>query len=174
MTTDETPSRTGVRIACAVVVLGVAGTIFATAAAMPERVVSSFGPGTLGRAWQSRGAYQALMTSIAIGVPLFCYLAIGLLPRRVGVANLNLPHRDVWFSEGRRYETLAWMERFGLAQAAGIALFVGALHALIVRANTLDPPRLDAGLGIALLVAWLAFIGTSVVAYGRRFRRLAA
>jgi hypothetical protein len=172
MTTDETPSRTGLRIACALVVLAVAGAVFATAAGMPERVASSFGPGSRARVLQSRATYQALITAFAVIVPLVCYVGLGLLPRRVGYGNLNFPHPDVWFSPERRHETLDWVERFALVQAAMTALYVGAMHALIVRANSFDPPRLDLGLGLALLVAWLAFIFGSVLLFGRRFRSL--
>ena len=89
----------------------------------------------------------------------------GRMIEALPVARINLPDRDHWLAPERRAETLAALSARSIGFAALLTVFLCFVHWLVVRANRLQPPRLDessfiVGLMLFALAAavWLALL----------------
>jgi len=142
-----------------------------TSNGLPEVVASHFGSGGAANGAMAKDVYTVFMLVVAIGVPL---LVAGspLLVKRLPPHLVNLPNKRHWLAPERRAESLEALGSLSMGFAAGLAIFLGFVHWLVVRANSVQPPRLEEGwflVGLAALggvtVGWL-------VALYRRFGRV--
>ena len=146
---------------------GVAG----TSGALPERVASHFVAASLADGYMARNAYRIFMLAFGFGLPLLVVALIGWLPRRA--PNLiNIPNRDYWLAPERRVATLAALDACALWLGCLLIALAGGVHWLIIRANTVDPPRLDNGLFVTLLGAFVACLACWIFVLLRRFRKI--
>ena len=141
-----------------------------TANELPLRVASHFDGAGIARGFMPRSDYLLLMLALTIGVPLLMAAVTAIVPRLVPIDKLRLPNRDYWLAPERRAATLAGLATSGLGMASIVALFLIALHLLVVAANRQTPPRLDSTL-IWLLVGALlvSMLGWQFLRW-RRFR----
>lgn len=156
------------------VLLAILAFVWSTSSTLPDIVASHFGPAGTADGFVPRHRYVALLTIFIVGVPC----AVAFLPGIAagnGGKNLRIPHRDYWLAPERRENTIAFIQRHARWFASILALFMGYVHWLVLRANAVQPPHLPttafvSGLIAVLLclVAWLAIL------YARFHRRLDA
>jgi len=152
------------------IVLAGAAFIAATSGALPPRVATHFGAGGAANGWMPRHGYTWTMTALQVVLPLVLFGALGQLPKRAE-RYVNLPHRDYWLAPERRAATVATLRGYGAAMGMVTALFLIAVHAAILDANSHAPPRLDVPMfigGLAAFVVALVVVGASMF---REFRR---
>jgi hypothetical protein len=109
------------------------------------------------------------MLFFALAFPLLLAAAIGLFPR-LAPNMVNLPNRDHWLDQGRREATLATLSAHGAWLGIICALFVAAIHYVVLVANRSLPPSLPADLFWMLLVGFGIAIGLWMAALYQRFR----
>lgn len=153
-----------------VALVGVLAYILTTIPQLPDRVASHFAANGLANGYMSRDGYRTFIVVFAIAVPLFVVAVVGLLPRAFPGA-VNIPDRDYWLAPERRENTLGYL--FGWACSFGslLALFIAAVHAAVLVANSFEPPRLPGMLFVIDLVAFGAGIVVWVAAITFHFRR---
>jgi len=85
---------------------------------------------------------------------------------------VNLPNKRHWLAPERRAESLEALGSLSMGFAAGLAIFLGFVHWLVVRANSVQAPRLEEDWFFFGLGAFgLATLGWIVALY-RRFGRV--
>lgn len=145
--------------------------VWLTSGALPEVVASHFGPGGRADGSMSRGAYTGLMIALVVLVPGLI-AASTLLVRALPPQLVNLPHKRYWLAPERRAASLEALGALGTRFALALALFLGYVHWLVVRANAVQPPRLsEAGLFAGLAVFGIATL-VWIVGLFRRFGRV--
>jgi hypothetical protein len=82
---------------------------------------------------------------------------------------LNIPNRDHWIAPERRTDTLAAIESRMQLLAAAMIAFICFVHWLVMRANAINPPRLDESLFFVGLGSFAVFIIGWIIAFRRRF-----
>ena len=80
-------------------------------------------------------------------------------------AGLRLPNRDYWLAPERQHETLEFLRQHMARFGSMLVVFLCYIHWLVVRANTLVPPRLPATWAIGGIVAFVvgALVWTRVL-----------
>jgi len=144
-------------------------TIVLTANQLPERVASHFGPDGLANGFMARHLYLAFILGFGVGLPALVGLTIGISVR-YGSRFINIPNRDYWLAPARREETSAYLVAHTTWLTVGLAGFAVAVHLLVIRANRLNPPRLDTDVMIALLAVLAALVAVWAALLSRRFR----
>jgi uncharacterized membrane protein len=144
--------------------------LLATVGNLPDRVPTHFGAGGVPDAWMTRDGYRLFMLAFKLGLPMLVVLAVGLAPR-LAPRLVNLPHRNHWLAPERRDDSLAFLGRQACRLGGMMVLLAAGVHALILRASRLNPPRLEEGLLLAMLGAFLVALAVWIVAMFRRFPR---
>jgi predicted benzoate:H+ symporter BenE len=118
---------------------------------LPERVASHFDIHGRPDGWMARDSAVRFMALIGLGLPLFIVAVFGcvrFIPGRL----VNLPHREYWLADERRDESLGWLAHVGAWFGCIMVAFMAALHHMIIKANQLQPPRLDGAPLAAILI----------------------
>jgi len=109
------------------------------------------------------------MLAFAVVLPAFLAAMIGILPRARS-NSINIPHKDYWLDPKRKEDTLNALSAHGAWLGGLIALFIAAIHYVLLVANRSTPPQLPADLFWMLLVAFVAGIILWSAALYVRFR----
>jgi len=126
-------------------------------------VASHFSGGGLAspRAVVPRAAYLAVMTGMAVVLPVLGGVQFSAVLRRPG-ARINLPNGEYWLAPARQAETFAFLRAWFTVLPMMVVLLLCDVHWLVVRANAQSPARMDThavGLAVvafaAALVVWL-------------------
>jgi hypothetical protein len=145
--------------------------IVATVSALPEQVASHFGVSNAPNGFMTRDGYLTFMLFLALALPVFLAAMIGLLPRLL--PNLvNLPNRDYWLDPSRRDATLNALSAHGAWLGCLSALFVAAIHYVLLVANASSPPHLPGDLFRLLLTGFLVAIALWIGTLYLRFRMI--
>lgn len=143
--------------------------ILVSARSMAPQVASHFDAAGVANGFVTRGSYLALLLAVAIGFPLVLSLVQAAMTSRA--TTLRIPDAAYWLAPARRDATIAainaQMMRFGLLLCA----FMLYTHRLVMRANTMTPPRLESTSFVAGLVVFLMLVGIWMFGFFRRFRR---
>ena len=143
--------------------------IAATTGQLPAYVASHFGASNAPNGWMTRDGYLAFMLAFAVVLPVFIAAMIGLLPRARS-KSINIPHKDYWLDPQRRAATLNALSAHGAWFGSLVALFVAAIHYVVLVANRSTPPQLPADIFWMLLVGFVAAIVLWAGALWLRFR----
>ncbi len=136
---------------------------------LPVQLASHFGAGGVPNGWMSRNGYLLFMLAFAVGVPLVVVLSMTVLPRRM-VKGINIPHRDYWLDPARREATLRYIETHAYWLGSLIAVFIAAMHLLLIEANATQPPHLPGPLFVTVLVMFLVTLGILMLTLVLHFR----
>ena len=145
--------------------------VWTTSAPLPATVATHFGRGGYANGFMSHDAYVVFMLGMSTLVPLIVVAATGLLPRLV-TSQIKIRHREFWLAPGRREETLAFITSHGCAMGVLIAVFLLAMHLLVIEANERTPPHLDGYAFTVVLVAFLLLLAVAIGALVLRFARM--
>ncbi|MBM4382230.1 MAG: hypothetical protein FJ091_02560 [Deltaproteobacteria bacterium] len=129
--------------------------VVSSLAGLPEVVASNFGAGGAAQGFMTRRVYGVFFVAFSALLPLVLVSAFTWLPRRFS-RFVNVPHRELWLTPELRDTLFRRLALAGYFVAGAAALFFGAMHALLVDANTHAPPRLAQGPFVALLIAFVA------------------
>ena len=154
------------------VVVGIAYALYSSCNLLPESIAANFGKGGRVVSFNSRETYRALMTIIALVLPVLIYIVMALLPRRINPRFVCSAYPNYWFSPEHRPSTLLWIEKFGLVVGALVSVFWFALHMVNFRATIIDTPHYELWPRLSLLIGWLIFIAIAGVVHGMHFRRV--
>ena len=153
------------------VVVGSITGIALTADWLPHQVAGHFGMTGLANGFVAREVYVAMLIGSAVLVPalLVCLLWLTVLryPRFV-----NLPNREYWLADERRVQTAEFLAARAIWFAALLALLALALHLLVLRANHLNPARLDPAGLLAVVAAFVVALGAWLSHLHRHFERI--
>ena len=153
------------------VVIGVAvAVVAATSTDLPARVAVHFGAGGAANGWQTRGGYQAWMLALVVALPLALVGALAWLPR-IGACALNIPNKDYWLAPERREGTFERLTRFASFLGIVIAVFLTAVHLVVVEANSSTRPTLPTAPFVAVMLGFAVAMIAWVVALTYGFRR---
>lgn len=137
-----------------ILTLAVAAFVGVTSQSLPPIVASHFDGNGHANGFMTRTFYTWFMVAFVVVIPaMLAYLPATTL-RRPGV-KINLPHADYWLAPSRREETLNFLKNRAAGFGAALAVFLGYVHWLVLRANRLSPPQIDSPLLIAGLVAFV-------------------
>lgn len=150
------------------VIAGVAFVVM-SAWSLPDPVASHFGDEGLANAFMSRGAYTALMAGLAGGIPLLLAGSV-IAAMRLSGDKINLPNREYWLAPERRAQSVEWLIRHMHGFALALLVFLCFVHWLVMRANALQPPRLEEPLFVGGLVAFFLFLAGWLISLLLRFR----
>jgi uncharacterized membrane protein len=139
-------------IFAAAIVLALA-VILATQGQLPETVATHFAKGGQPNGWMSHDLYTLTMVALAVGVPLAIAAATTWLPR-IRPSFLKLDKCKRWANPAERPAILASTRVFGAFAGAMVAVFLAALHLLVVDAHERAPVRLDDAWFITLAVTF--------------------
>jgi len=125
----------------------------ATAAQLPERPAVHFDIDGTPNGWMNHSTYLLVTGAIPlVFVALFCLLAQGV---KWFPFLINIPRRDYWLAPERRTETALLLLRRLLWLGSLETAFFGGIHALVLKANSVSPPRLPSGPLLVLVTAFL-------------------
>jgi uncharacterized membrane protein len=153
----------------AITIAVAAALVIVTAPALPELVASHFGPDNRPDGWMARDGYVLLALSLAVVVPVLEVVVVALLARRAPRL-VNMPHRDYWFAAERRDATIASLTTQALWLGVFLAIFMTAVHWLVLTANVSKPPQLPAGAFWGVLALFVAAIVVWAALFYLRFR----
>ena len=144
--------------------------VWQTSRGLPPVVATHFGPGGAANGYMSHAFYVRFMLGFVVLLPLLMNFAFERILRSPN-ARINLPNREHWLSDAQREQTIEFLLGHTKSFGAMLAVFLCAVHWLVVSANTVTPPALDnARFGVAL-GAYLLAVVVWIVALRRRFRR---
>lgn len=147
-----------------------AATIVATLDRLPDVVATHFGQGGLADGWMSQGAYAITMLAVTIGAPLAVAVGTTWLPR-VTPSTLKLDRCRRWADPAARPGLLAATSMLGGVIGTSLALFLGAIHLLVVDANASSPARMDQTVFVALMLSFAAVTVVACAIHAIRTRR---
>lgn len=142
-----------------------------TSAWLPDSVASHFGAEGNANGYMTREGYRLFMLAFTIIFPLFVTGVVALGTRLVPTRYVNIPNRDYWLAPERREQTLAYLTTHALRLGCVMVLFSAGIHWLVMRANASTPPRLENGLFLAVLGAFVVAIVAWIGALMWRFRK---
>jgi uncharacterized membrane protein len=138
---------------------------------MPDRIAIHFDVSGSADAWTDRGLYRLFILLSLVGLPLLLVWLMAGLPRRTNGKG-QVPNSEYWFAQERRQST----EAFLLAHACWLGCLTVAvvygIHVFILRANSNDPPELDSGRFITMLIVYLCGLLWWMVTFIRHFQRV--
>jgi hypothetical protein len=142
-----------------------------TSGSLPDVVASHFGIDGAANGFMPRARFVAAALALVVVVPV-SLRSLGWLSARIPVRFVNLPNKQHWLAPERREATLKSLAGFGGWLSYATLAFLCAVHWLVVRANSLQPPRLEQEPLIALLAIYLVALFIGVVAMLGRFFRV--
>jgi hypothetical protein len=151
--------------------IAVCGLVVGTSGALPVRVASHFDAAGFANGYMTRDGYRIFMLAFSVGVPLLVVALIGWLPR-LAPNLINIPNRDYWLAPERREAALAALDASALWLGCLLTALAGAVHWLVIRANAVDPPKLENGPLLTLLGAFVAGLVCGIVVLMQRFRKI--
>ena len=144
--------------------------VWITSLGLPGVVASHFGGGGSANGFLSRGTYVGVMLLLVAVAPALLgaltHFGLGSVNTRI-----NLPNREYWLTPERRAETISYLQRHLENVGTTLIVFLCYVHWLVVRANTLQPPRLSTSAIIVGVAAFLLFALVSSVRLLWHFRR---
>lgn len=149
----------------------VAAFVWLSSGALPDAVASHFGPGGRADGFTTRGAYVGLMLGVVIVVPSLL-AASSLVVRLLPPQFVNLPNKRYWLAPERRAASLDALAGLGTRFATALAVFLGYVHGLVVRAHAVQPPRLSESWFFAGLTLFAVATLVGLVSLFRRFGRV--
>jgi hypothetical protein len=144
--------------------------VWLTSAALPPLVASHFSAGGAANGFMARASYVGFMAAIAVVVPLLMALS-GRLVATLPEHRINLPNRDYWLAPQRKASTVAFLRTMCTGFAAALAFFLCFVHWLVVRAQAVQPPRLEEAPFYAALAAFGVAVVAGLLVLVLRFRR---
>jgi uncharacterized membrane protein len=128
--------------------------VWLTSRTLPEVAASHFGGSGMANGFMSRDFYVWFMLLCVVGLPVLLVYVPTISLKKPG-AGLRLPNREYWLAPERQADTLEFLRQHMARFGSMLVVFLCYIHWLVVRANTLAPPRLPASWAIAGIVVFV-------------------
>ena len=131
--------------------------VWVTSLALPEVAASHFvGSGTA-NGFMPRAFYVRFMLLFVIVLPLLLVFIPSVILNNPK-AGIRVPNREYWLAPERRAETVEFLRQHMARFGSMLVVFLCYIHWLVVRANTVVPPRMPApwaigGIGVFVVCA---------------------
>jgi hypothetical protein len=136
---------------------------------LPERVAIHFGAGGAANGWGSTNANALLMAGV--NLLLFCSIYFSpWLIERIPARWISLPNRDYWLTPKNKERAVKIMQEMMWQFGTVLFLFLFFTGLLTISANLSQPVRLNEGLFLSGLIAFLVYTGYWTIALLRAFR----
>jgi uncharacterized membrane protein len=143
--------------------------LVSTLGRLPLTVASHFGGSGAANGWSTRQAYAALLLSIGILLPLGVVGLVHAVTQR-GPQLLNIPFKDYWRQAEHGAEAVRLVRAYTWWLACIMTAVALATHWFILKANTLQPPRLaTTGFGV-VYIGMLVVIALWIAGFYRLLR----
>jgi uncharacterized membrane protein len=151
-------------IVFAISVLVFVMSVFLLSDRLPAKVATHFNSAGRANGWMTKDGHVLFILIFGIGISAFitgiCYL-IRFFPASM----LNVPNKDYWRSKEHYPEACDFMFRHSFWMASMVILLLTSVNYLIVQANRLNPPSMDAKGSFAVILlffigvlAWICFL----------------
>jgi uncharacterized membrane protein len=151
---ESVMQRGSARTMFLVVVTCAALFVWITSQTLPEVAASHFGGSGAANGSMPRDVYAWFMLLFVVGLPMLLVF-VPTISLKQPSAGLRLPNREYWLAPERRAETLEFLRQHMARFGSMLVVFLCYIHWLVVRANTLVPPRLPASWAIAGIVVFV-------------------
>jgi hypothetical protein len=131
--------------------------LFHSADRLRQNVASHFGINGSANGWMSRGWYlvfTALFPLLLAGI----LAGVGAWIKTIPSKFVNIPNRDYWLAPERRDFLSRMLIRRLMWLASLITLLTAGLHALTLAANRVNPPLLDNGRLMVVVIGFLILL----------------
>lgn len=131
---------------------------------LPEVVASHFVGSGAANGFMTRGSYESFMLLFVVVLPLVLVF-IPTISLNNPKAGIRLPNKKYWLAPERRAETIEFLRQHMARFGSMLVLFLCYIHWLVVRANTLVPPRMPSSWVIGGIVVFVigALIWTNML-----------
>jgi uncharacterized membrane protein len=146
--------RGSARAVFLVVVTCAAIFVWVTSRTLPEVAASHFGGSGSANGFMPRDFYAWFMLLFVVVLPVVLVFVPSISLREPN-AGLRLPNRAYWLAPERQHDTLEFLRQHMARFGSMLVVFLCYIHWLVVRANTLVPPRLPATWAIGGIVAFV-------------------
>jgi hypothetical protein len=133
-------------------------------------VASHFDASGRGGNMMGRYAFESLMLGVTIGVPFLVFVVMAVAPS-LAPTMLNIPNAAAWMAGPHTAEARSSLAARGAVMATLLAVFLTAVHVMVVAANQQTPPHLDNAQFITALVLFLLCMGAWTISLMAYFRR---
>jgi len=137
---------------------------------LPARVAIHFAENGAADGWTSRETYRVYLLFFLIVLPSLLIWLMAGLPRLTNGRG-QITDAEYWFAQERRRATEHFLINHACWLGCMTVAVVYGLHNFIVRANAVNPPALDTGRLMTMIVIYLCGLVWWLTAFLRHFRR---
>lgn len=134
--------------------------LLGTLDALPAVAGTHFNASGAADGFMTSAQYRSFMLVFAVGIPVLVVVTILVLLQTMQ-HRINIPYKQHWLAPERREATVAFLQAHSIWLGTIMALFTGYLHALLLEANAVQPPRLpeeslytSMGVLLAVVILW--------------------
>ncbi len=138
--------------------------IVSTVNALPENTASHFNGNGSPNGFMSQQGYLIFMLIFAVGIPTM--IVGGITAALRSAPNyINIPNREFWLTPEKKQQTIQFLYDHIIWLGVMLAVFVGYIHWLILKANSVQPAHLSngalllgTGLFLVCVFSWCAML----------------
>jgi uncharacterized membrane protein len=138
--------------------------ILTTVGVLPDNIASHFDATGMPNGFMSKTGYTIFILAFVVGIPSMVVLLMHSI-LYLSYDNINIPNREYWLSEQNRIGTVQFLKNHVAYLAVFIVTFMGYVHWLLLKANSVQPPKMPNTLlfigigvfivGMLILCFWL-------------------
>ncbi len=138
--------------------------VWFTSLGLPEVAASHFVGSGAANGFMTRGSYESFMLLFVVVLPLVLVF-VPTISLNNPKAGIRLPNKEYWLAPERQAETIEFLRQHMARFGSMLVVFLCYIHWLVIRANTLVPPRMPASWVIGGIVVFVisALIWTNML-----------
>jgi len=144
--------------------------IWFTSRQLPALVANHFAQGGIANGFIQHRSYVITMMVACVLLPFVIVFPIVLALSNPNIA-IKVPNADYWLAPERRADTVAFLRTQMMRLGTGLLIFICYVHWLLIKANTLSPPRLAAGPFVSAVTVFIGFVIVWAAIHYTRFRK---
>ena len=117
--------------------------VWFTSLGLPEVAASHFAGSGAANGFMTRGSYKSFMLLFVVALPLVLVF-VPSISLNNPKASIRLPNKEYWLAPERQAETVEFLRQRMARFGSMLVVFLCYIHWLVIRANTVVPPRIPA------------------------------
>ena len=149
--------------------ISVVAFILTTIGSLPENIASHFNGSGFPNGFMSQKGYLVFMLVFVLGIPSVVVGGISAA-LRTAQSSINIPNKNFWLAPERRQETIEYLTGHIAWLGCILAMFMGYVHWLLIKANSVQPAQLSnshlfLGMGALLLsiILWGSLLSVKFI-----------